>query len=506
LNDFTKVPNDSFAASGETVLVRELYGDLRKAHAELELTESDLQDSFENGPMAMHWVAGDGTILKANKADLNLLGYTAEEYIGQDIADFHADALVIEDIMARLARGEVLQNYPARLKCKDGSLKHVLIDTSVLRRDGKFVHTCCFTRDVTDQVAARTVADRLSAIVESSDDCIVSKDLNGIIQSWNGGAERMFGYTAAEAVGKSIRLIIPEDRQAEEDNVLAHIRRGEKVDHFETVRQRKDGSLIDISLTVSPIKNAQGQVIGASKIARDISDRIRAEKALKESLSMKDQFLGLVSHELRTPIATILGNSQLLLRIGDSLDPADKRQALTDVVNESKRLQGIIENLLILTRLDATRELHAEPVLLPQLVRQVIANFRRQHDRTIVVSEAEDLPVAMGLANLVTQLVENLLSNAHKYSPSTETIEVHLVRNRNGQPEVHVLDRGIGLNSDALELFSPFFRTAQAAEIAPGMGLGLTVCKRIAESLGGGISAQNRDDGGSEFFFWLPPA
>ena len=140
---------------------------------------------------------------------------------------------------------------------------------------------------------------RLAAIIDSSDDAIVSKDLNGIITSWNKGAERLFGYPAEETIGRSIRMLVPLDRQDEEDEVLRRIRIGERVDHFETVRRRKDGTFVDISLTVSPIHDATGRVVGASKIARDITDRKVAEATLAESMELKNQFLSLVSHEFR---------------------------------------------------------------------------------------------------------------------------------------------------------------------------------------------------------------
>src|SRR6185436_1815867 len=151
----------------------------------------------------------------------------------------------------------------------------------------------------------------LSSIIESSDDAIVSKDLDGIVTSWNRGAERMFGWLAEDMVGRSIRTIIPPDRQSEEDDVLARVRGGERVDHFETVRMRRDGSLVDISLTVSPIRDASGRVVGASKIARDISARKTAEAMVERNLRLRDEFISLAPHELKTPRTTVKLQNQL---------------------------------------------------------------------------------------------------------------------------------------------------------------------------------------------------
>lgn len=354
---------------------------------------------------------------------------------------------------------------------------------------------------------AFTVAARLAAIIDSSDDAIVSKDLDGTITSWNPAAERLFGYTSAEAVGRSIRLIIPADRQSEEDEVLRRIGLGERVDHFETVRQRKDGSYIDISLTVSPIRDRTGVVVGASKIARDITERRRAEEALRESMAIKTQFLSLVSHELRTPIAVILGNGHLLLRRAETLSREDRRQALTDITFEAERLQRIIENLLILTRAEAQGDFELEFVKLERLAEAAVKGFRRRTpDREVSFHAEPGLPPVIGESTITTMVIENLLSNADKYSPAGEPIDVVVDRGAESVA-VHILDRGIGLTeADVLSIFDPFYRSTAAREKAGGMGLGLAVCRKVIEVQGGSISGKPRPDGGADFSFALPIA
>jgi PAS domain S-box-containing protein len=237
--------------------------------------EEELFDLFENAPVALHWLGPDGVILRTNRRELDMLGYELGEYVGRHISQIHVSRDVAADILKRLFDGEVLHNYEAQLHCKDGSVRDVLIASSVLWDKGRFVHTRCFTRDITELKKADHAGRLLASIVETSDDAIVSKDLNGMVTSWNRGAERMFGYTAEEMIGAPITILTPPERRDEAPGILERIRRGERIDPYETIRRRKDGVLIDISLVVSPVKDAAGKVIGASKIARDITERKR---------------------------------------------------------------------------------------------------------------------------------------------------------------------------------------------------------------------------------------
>ena len=225
----------------------------------------------------------EGTITSWNRAAQNLFGYTAAEALGQSIRliispeTFEVDA----ELVAQARRGKDVCGIETSRQRKDGTVIRVSLTISPLRSPiGALVGLSSIARVATAPARSERAARRLAAIVQSSDDAIVSKDLNGIVTSWNGAAERMFGHSADEMIGQPIRRIIPRDRQAEEDEVLSRIRQGGKVDHFETIRQRKDGTLFPISLTVSPDSGQlDGTVIGASKIARDISERRREARA-----------------------------------------------------------------------------------------------------------------------------------------------------------------------------------------------------------------------------------
>jgi PAS domain S-box-containing protein len=249
-----------------------------------EQRERNLRDFIENAAVPMHWVAEDGTILWANEAELKLLGYSREEYIGHNIADFHVDQPVILDILRRLKANEQIDGCHARLRAKDGSIRHVVIHPSAYREEGRFVYARSITLDITGQTRVSELQQRLASIVESSDDAIISKDLNGIIRSWNGGAQRIFGYAADEIIGKHISTLAAPGRADEIPNILERLARGERVDRFETDRKTKDGRIVTVSLTVSPILDSAGTVVGASKVARDISEH-QAISGLQEHLA-----------------------------------------------------------------------------------------------------------------------------------------------------------------------------------------------------------------------------
>jgi PAS domain S-box-containing protein len=228
----------------------------------------------------------DGVIVSWNRGAQRLFGYTAAEAIGQ-----HISLIIPEDrkeeeveVLARLRRGETIDHFETVRRAKDGRLVHISLTVSPIRNaHGAIIGASKVARDIAERQHSAELRARLAAIVDSSDDAIVGKTLEGIITSWNRGAERLFGYTAAEAVGQHISLIIPTERRSEEDDVLARVRRGERIDHFETIRQAKDGRQVHISLTVSPIRDTKGHVIGASKVARDITGRIQAEEALRRA-------------------------------------------------------------------------------------------------------------------------------------------------------------------------------------------------------------------------------
>ena len=365
------------------------------------------------------------------------------------------------------------------------------------------------------------VALRLAAIVESSDDAIVSKDLNGIVMSWNAGAERLFGYTADEMIGHSITKIIPSERLAEEAYVLSQLRAGLRVDHFETVRRTKSGEPIDVSLTVSPIRDAAGRVIGASKIARDISERKRLVEAQRHALEaetrrieeanrLKNLFVANMSHELRTPLNAIVGFAELIA--DEKFGPLPPKYARFGqlMLRSAEHLLQLINDILDLAKVESGRiDLKPQDVNLSPLIRDVtsiVSSLAKQRNISIEVS------VDAGLDNLhldpdrLKQVLYNYLSNAVKFSHEGGRVVVRAVASGAAEFRIEVEDWGIGISAEDIgRLFVEFQQLdSSTTKRAMGTGLGLALTKRIVEAQGGSVNVKSTEGVGSTFSATLP--
>jgi PAS domain S-box-containing protein len=366
------------------------------------------------------------------------------------------------------------------------------------------------------------LAARFAAIISSSDDAIISKTVDGVITSWNPAAERIFGYTAAEAVGQHITLIIPSDRLAEEDHVLARIREGKRVDHFETVRRRKDGRHVDISLTVSPIRNAAGEVIGASKIARDISERRRYEvereailareqlaREVAEGLNRsKDQFLATLSHELRTPLNAILGWAQMLA--SEQLDPQTSTRAKQAILRNAAAQVQLIDDLLDLSRIiTGNMRLDVRPVDLRTIIEAALESVQPATQAKAIRMQTVLDPRAgpiMGDPTRLQQIIWNLVMNAVKFTPRHGQVQVHLERVQS-HVELVVSDTGAGIEPDVLPHLFERFRRADSSTTRQygGLGIGLALVRHLVEIHGGTVSAHSAGAGhGATFTVTLP--
>jgi PAS domain S-box-containing protein len=408
--------------------------------------------------------------------------------------------------------------------------KHFAISAFSPRR-GSFATV---TNDITEErEAAEALHDsrqRLAAIVESSDDGIVGMDLNAVITSWNRGAEMIFGYPAAEMVGTSIMRLIPADRQDEEKGILGKIIRGERVEHFVTLRQRKDGQLINVSVTASPIRNAAGKIIGASKASRDITKHMQMEAErlqLLHELERKNQELeGMIyvaSHDLRAPLVNVQGFGQRLEKAcaelvaqgaaksaapaADGPSPTDQiAKALHYIRTSTDKMEGLISGLLRVSRAGRIT-VNFQTVDMGRLLQKVAAAIEFQIQQAKAEVRVDLLPPCRGDEELLGQVFSNLLDNALKYRAPDRPLRIG-VSGRTDGPEViyQVTDTGLGIAAEHQgKIWEMFHRLHPDGPVA-GEGLGLKIARRILDRHGGRIWVESTPGAGSRFFVALPGA
>jgi PAS domain S-box-containing protein len=352
-------------------------------------------------------------------------------------------------------------------------------------------------------------AARLAAIVAYSNDAIISKDLNGVIQTWNRGAERIFGYTAEEAIGRPISLIIPEDRLGEEDDVLTRIRVGHPVEHYETVRRTKDGREINISLSISPIRTSDGRVVGASKIARDITEQRQLRARIEEANRLKDEFLATLSHELRTPLNAVVGWAHMLAR--EDVPMETIRRGAEAILRNAQSQAQIVDDLLDTSRIvTGSLRLAMKPVSIGSVVREALevvqpgAEAKRVH---LVVDDVIEFDL-VGDPVRLRQVVWNLLSNGIKFTPQGGTVRL-TVGVEGDELVLTVSDTGQGITPEFMPYVFDRFRQEEASvtRSSGGLGLGLSIVKHIIEGHGGRIDVVSAGAGkGTTFTVRLPAA
>lgn len=427
-----------------------------------------------------------------------------------------------ETPMADVLRNGGHRDEDVVIERPDGTRIVVRVSIAALRdSQGQLIGAVNAFQDITERRQAEEAAAYLAAVVDSAEDAIVSKTLDGFITSWNKGAETVFGYSEAEVLGKAITLIIPSERVEEEEEILARLRDGERIEPFETERVTKDGRRVPISLTVSPVKAPDGRVMGASKVARDISERKRFEREREELLARersaraeaeaanqaKDEFLAMLAHELRNPVGVIV-NALAVLDDGPALHAHGR--ARTVIRRQAEHLGRLLDDLLDVARITGGRiELEREPVDLGVAVKQVVEVERHRiedkRQRLIVSAGAGAITVTADPVRL-HQIIGNLLNNAWKYTPPGGSIWITL-GHEGDDAVVSVKDNGSGIPPDKLESIFGLFAQAHPtiARVEGGLGIGLTLVKQLAELHGGRVEARSEGPGcGAEFVVRLP--
>ncbi|MGE5097527.1 MAG: PAS domain S-box protein [Betaproteobacteria bacterium] len=445
-----------------------------------------------------------GLVISWNRAAEKLYGYVAAEMLGTSADVIVPAGMEGEEgrILETVSRGVRVEHYETLRRAKDGRLVEVSLTVSPIRdAAGRIIGASKVAREIGSQRRAQRAQAMLAAIVESTDDAIISKDLKGIVTSWNPAAERLYGYTADEIVGQPILRLIPPDLASEEDHILWMIRNGRRIEHYETTRVHKDGRRLEVSLTISPMLDHLGRVVGASKIARDISGQ-------KEAQRRKDQFLAVLAHELRNPLAPIRNAVNLLGRAG--IADAQRGRIYDIAERQLEHMARLLDDLLDVSRLATGRvELKRAPATLQELVANAVDATRammqsRRHELSL---EMPPQPVLVDVdAVRITQVLINLLTNAAKYTDDGGRISLAVAR-EGSMAAVSVRDNGIGFTPEMRSRLFTLFGQAEDVlhRAAGGLGIGLALVKEFVERHGGGVEASSEGPGkGSRFVLRLP--
>ena len=478
--------------------------------------EAELVEFFENAAEGLDQLAPDGTILWANRAETGLLGYARYEYIGHNIAEFHADAAVIESILARLRAGEAIEDHEARLRCKDGTIKHVLLHANVLRRDGQIVHARCFTRDITDRKRAddalRAKKDELDATVRqlnailqqmpsavmvveaASGNLVLANDKNAVIFRQTeplGGLTQNASFVGLHADG---RVIEPHEWPLARSVSAGEIITGEEAE----IIRGDDGT---IAFGVVTYEDVTEEALAKRKIEAMLIE-------LENASLVKDEFLATISHELRTPLNAVLGWVRMLR--SDTLPP-DKRERALEIIERNANAQALlIEDLLDVSRIVSGKlRLDVGAVDLPGVVANAVDTVRPAADaKSVTIHQTIDPSAGpiLGDAERLQQVAWNLLSNAVKFTPNNGAVRI-AVRRRESFVEIIVADSGQGIAFASLSKIFERFRQVDAAPSRKhgGLGLGLAISRQLVELHGGTIRVESEGLGrGATFIVCLP--
>ncbi|HXI39920.1 MAG TPA: PAS domain S-box protein [Bryobacteraceae bacterium] len=464
----------------------------------------------------------DGTILSWNAGAERVYGYAAAEAIGRDMTFLLPENRADEEteILDAIAQGQPVNHFETVRRTKSGDLIDVSLSISPIHDTSRrIVGASHVARDITERKRLDQQLRHLAAIVEFSEDAIISKTLDGIILSWNAGAERVYGYTAAEAIGRPMTFLLPEDRSDEEAAILKAIAGGQPVDHFETVRRTKRGDLIDVSLTISPIHDTSDRIVGASHVARNITERKRLDQQLRHTQKLESLgvLAGGVAHDFNNLLTGILGNASLALETLPSDSRA--RDILHDVVRASERASHLTRQLLAYS---GKGQFIIEPLNLSQQVREISSLIRTSISRNVrlTLELNDDVPIIQADSSQLQQLIMNLVINGAESigegdngtvlvstgvqdvdEPYLQTIgESALPTGTYVTLEVH--DTGCGMDEATLaRIFDPFFTTKFT-----GRGLGLAAVLGIVRGHKGAMKVYSHLGEGTTFKVLFPAA
>jgi PAS domain S-box-containing protein len=499
---------------------REAESAERSQRQRLEITLGSIGDAVIS-------TDAEGRVVFANRIALSLLRWPEADVAGKHldetfrIVNEYSRAKVESPVTKVLREGTIvgMANHTI-LIARDGT--EIPIDDSgapIRGESGAIEGTVLVFRDVTERRRAEDTSRLLASIVESSDDAIVSIDLNGMVTSWNKGAERTFGYSAGEMIGHPISVVAAPEADGEMPGMLERIKQGELITGYETAQRTKSGNLVNVSLTVSPIRDAMGRIVGASKIARNITESVRAadrlaqlnadlensNSSLTRSNEALERFAFIASHDLQEPLRMITAYSQLLIKAYPGKFDKDAAMFVGNIVEGTRRMRELLADLLAYTEIGSGPEepAGAGSVDLDFVIENVRQNLKAAIEENGAVITSDSLPTLAAYQGHFVALFQNLIGNAIKYR-SEHPPRIHVsVQSIDGQLRFAVADNGMGIEPEYHEKIFEVFKRLHGKKI-PGTGVGLAICQRVVERYGGRIWVQSQVGQGATFLFTLP--
>lgn len=447
----------------------------------------------------------NGNITSWNHSAERIFGYSEKEAIGKHITMIiPPDRLSEEDyILENIVKGNRIDHFETVRRRKDGSLIDLSVTISPIKNlNGDIIGASKVARDISGVKHAEQISAYYKAIVDSSDDAIISKDLNGNVTSWNRSAERIFGYTADEMVGQHITKIIPTKLHAEENGILGKLKSGERIEHFETKRCHKDGHIIPVSLTVSPILDSEGNIIGASKISRDISERKSMEEKLRKSNKDLEKFAYIVSHDLKSPLRAV---KQLTKWLEEDLEEAlneETKELMKTIHARISRMEKMMDDLLAYSRVDTSDQNTTEVVMGDALLKDILALINPPENAAINISPAFSHVKVKRMP--LEQVFLNLISNAIKHNDKEKYI---ISVGCKEEPEHYLFsveDNGPGIAKEDQKKIFEMFQQLKSRDVTEGSGIGLAIVKKAVKSEGGEIFLTTQPGKSSTFSFTWP--
>ena len=514
--------DESGAVVGASRIARDIT-ERKRSEAALRESEEQLSDFFENATVGLHWVGPDGTILRANQTELDLLGYSREEYVGQPIAKFHVDQEIIENILQRLTSGETIENEEAPLRCKDGSIRYVLINSNVLFRDGKFIHSRCFTRDITDRKLAeeglKESEQRMRLATEATEVGIWEWNIITGLVRWDAQMFRIYGLPPTpDGILKYhdwSHSVLPEDLRRQEEVLHETLRRLGSSSRDFRIRRADNQECRHIQCFETVRTNSLGEpewVVGTNL---DVTERKQADEALRRlaadlsnSDRRKDEFLATLAHELRNPLAPIRTGLQILELANNRGEEAEQTRKMME--RQLSQMVRLVDDLMDVSRITTGKvELQKKRLQLTDVLNSAV-----ETSRSLIEQMGHELSVDLPNEPIIldadftrlAQVFLNLLNNAAKYSEPCGQLRIQAQLHGN-EVVVSFQDTGIGIAADQLpRIFDMFSQVERSLEKSQGgLGIGLSLVRRLVELHGGSVEAKSEGVGsGSEFVVRLP--